>query len=83
VGAAYRRRKVEGTLLHDYSQSPYWPQISGPLAGVLELLDKFGSLVDIATASTRCLLDLVGRQGRIVKSSDMAPAPSDRSAWPI
>jgi hypothetical protein len=78
VDTARCRRKVEGTLLHDYGQSPYWPQVSGPLADVLDLFDKTDSLADIATASTRCLLNLLGWPGRMVKSSDMA-ASTDRS----
>lgn len=72
------RRKVAGTFLHDYGQSPFWPQGSGPLAGVLDLIDKTDSLSDIATASTKRLLDLLGWHGRMVKSSDLA-ASSDRS----
>jgi hypothetical protein len=72
------RRKVEGTLLHGYGQSPYWPQVSDPLHDVLDLLDKTDLLADITITSTECLLDLLDWQGRIVKSSDMT-ASSERS----
>jgi hypothetical protein len=78
VDGARCHRKVEGTLLHDYSQSPYWSQVSGPIYDVLDLFDKTDLLADITTASTRCLLDLVGWQGRIVKSTDIT-ASTERS----
>jgi hypothetical protein len=76
--AARCRRKVEGALRHDYGQSSYWPQVSGPLYDVLDLFDKTDSLADVNTASTRCLLDLVGWQGAFVRSSDLT-ASSERS----
>lgn len=78
VNTARCRRKVTGTLLHDYGQSPYWSHVSGPLARVLDLFDETDSLAGIATASTKCLLDLLGWHGRMVKSSDLA-ASSNRS----
>jgi hypothetical protein len=78
VDTARSRRKVEGTLLHYYGQSSYWPQISVSLQDVLDLTSNTDSLADITTASTRCLLDLVGWRGTVVCSSDLT-ASSERS----
>jgi hypothetical protein len=72
------RRKIRGTLLHSYGQSAHWSCVRDPLADMLDLLGKTDSLADIATASTRCLLDILGWQGQMIKSSDMA-ASTERS----
>lgn len=78
VDAARCRRKVEGTLWHEYGQSPFWPQVSTAITDVLDRFDHTDSLADIAITSTRCLLDLTGWQGWTVKGSDLT-ASSDRS----
>jgi|SRR5579859_3603536 hypothetical protein len=79
VDTARCRRKVEGTLLHYYGKSAYWPQVSGALDGVLDLLDKTDHLADVTTASTKWLLELMRWPGRLISSSDLS-ARSERSA---
>ncbi|WP_217163432.1 WbqC family protein [Streptomyces sp. AC512_CC834] len=67
-------RKTAGMLRQHYGASPYWPALAHTLAPVL---DAFGTVrtATVAEISTRVLLGLLGRQGKILVSSDLPSRP--------
>ncbi|WUG38577.1 WbqC family protein [Kitasatospora sp. NBC_00458] len=72
VDAALSRRRVEGVLHERYRASPTWPLLAERLQPVLELFENTDRLAEIAEATTRLLLDLLGWRGRVVHSSTLA-----------
>jgi hypothetical protein len=69
------RRRVAQTLPHHYRASPHWPSLAMALPPVLDLFTTTDSTAEIAEASTRILLDLLGWPGQILRSSHLAPRP--------
>ncbi|MFJ4668932.1 WbqC family protein [Kitasatospora purpeofusca] len=72
VDAARSRRRVEGSLREEYRASPFWPQLAERLRAVLELFASTDRTAEITEASTRLLLDMLGWQGAVVRSSAFA-----------
>ncbi|GAA2773649.1 WbqC family protein [Kitasatospora cinereorecta] len=72
VDAALSQRRVEGVLREQYRASPTWLQLAQRLQAVLALFERTDRMAVIAEASTRLLLDLLGWQGRVVRSSALA-----------
>ncbi|GAA2339056.1 WbqC family protein [Streptomyces cuspidosporus] len=71
VDLARSRRRTESMLRQYYASSPHWPVFDRVLALVLERFST-GKTAMVAEASTRILLDLLGWNGRILLSSQMA-----------
>ncbi|MBG0825700.1 WbqC family protein [Planomonospora sp. ID91781] len=72
----HRCRRRTAHLLHDnYRASPHWPLLCHALAPVLELFAVTDRTAVITEASTRILLDLLGWQGKILRSSDLPSRP--------
>lgn len=57
------RRRTEGMLRQHYGASPHWPALARGLGPVLDAFDT-GRTAAVAAASTRLLLDRLGRQGQ-------------------
>ncbi|WP_093807704.1 WbqC family protein [Streptomyces sp. Ncost-T6T-1] len=78
VDPARSRRKLLLSLQQHYGTSRHWTCLSEALPPLLDLMENTDSTAEIAEASTRLLLDLLGWQGRIVRS-DALPARTGRS----
>ncbi|WP_322767625.1 WbqC family protein [Frankia sp. Cr1] len=72
------RRRVARMLAQYYSSSPHWPALRRELDTVLERFVASGKTADVAEASTRVLLDLLGWNGQILRGSDL-PSRQGRS----
>ncbi len=72
------QRRTALLLQQYYGRSPHWPTFRKQLQPVLDLMTQTNRLVDIAEASTRLLLQLVGWQGQVLHSSEL-PARTGRS----
>ncbi|WP_326599040.1 WbqC family protein [Streptomyces sp. NBC_01803] len=72
------RRRVAQMLPQYYGASPHWPALRGELAVVLDLFETNDKTAEVAEASTRLLLDLLGWRGQILRSSRL-PARQGRS----
>ncbi|MBB4785294.1 WbqC family protein [Streptomyces rapamycinicus] len=68
------RRRTESMLRQYYASSPHWPAFDQALAPVLERFST-GKTAAVAEASTRILLDLLGWNGQILRSSQLAARP--------
>nr|WP_065960567.1 WbqC family protein [Streptomyces sparsogenes] len=69
------RRRLAQMLPHYYQTSPHWRafgQLLEPLLGLVTITDK---TAQVAEASTRLLLSLLGWSGQIVHSSDLPSRP--------
>ena len=62
-------RRIDGLLAQYYARSPHWRQVREPLQAVIDLITKTNRLDEISETSTRVMLDLLGWQGEIVRSS--------------
>lgn len=69
VEQARCQRRVAGMTAQYFGRSPHWWQVREPLAELARLIGKTDRLDEVAEASTRMLLDLLGWQGEIVHSS--------------
>ncbi|MEV7915421.1 WbqC family protein [Streptomyces griseus] len=78
VDPARSRRKLLLSLQQHYGTSPHWARLREALQPLLDLMEGTDSTAEIAEASTRLLLDLLGWRGRIVRS-DTLPARTGRS----
>nr|BEK65738.1 WbqC family protein [Kitasatospora purpeofusca] len=72
VDPGLARRRLEGVLREQYRASPAWPVLAERLHPMLELFETTDRTAEIAEASTRLLLDLLGWRGRVVRSSTLA-----------
>ena len=72
------RRRVMHMLAQHYSSCPDWPALRHELDSALVQFRRSDKTADVAEASTRMLLNLVGWKGRILYSSQM-PARSEPS----
>jgi hypothetical protein len=72
------RRRTERLLAQYYRRSPHWPAIRDHLHPVLATLQHTDRLADVAEASTRALLELVGWSGAVIRASTQ-PARTERS----
>ncbi|WP_413801094.1 WbqC family protein [Streptomyces iranensis] len=70
---ARSRRCLAQLLLQYYRASPHWPAFGRALDPVLDLFATTNKTVEVAEASTRVLLNLLGWQGRVLRSSLFAP----------
>lgn len=71
-------RRVTQLVRDYYGRSPWWPLLVGPVEQVAVSLAAGSWLADVAEASTLALLDVLGWQGRVVRSSSL-DARQDRS----
>lgn len=69
------RRRTEQMLRQYYGSSPHWPVLAQSLGRVLDLFAITDKTAEVAEASTRTLLDLLGWKGRILRSSRLAGRP--------
>jgi hypothetical protein len=69
------RRRVARMLAQYYSASPHWPVLRRELDGVLDRFSASDRTADVAEASTRVLLDLLGWNGQILRGSDLPSRP--------
>lgn len=72
------RRRVMHMLAQHYGSSTDWPLFRQELDSVLDEFWRTDKTADVAEASTRMLLGLMGWKGRILYSSRL-PASSERS----
>ncbi|MFF9016656.1 WbqC family protein [Streptomyces sp. NPDC014870] len=72
------RRRVMHMLALHYRSCPDWPVLRHELDSALAQFRQSDKTADVAEASTRMLLNLVGWEGRILYSSQL-PARSERS----
>lgn len=75
---ARSQRRMARMLPQHYRTSPHWPELHRKLSPVLDLFATTDKIADIAEASTRLLLDLLGWQGQILHSG-LLPARTGRS----
>jgi hypothetical protein len=71
------RRLLQLPAQH-YHASPYWRDLHLALTSSASAADNVGGTAAVAETSTRALLNLLGWQGTILRSSDL-PASSGRS----
>ncbi|WSU98702.1 WbqC family protein [Streptomyces sp. NBC_01023] len=70
-----RSRLRTGSMLRQhYAASPYWPVLDAAMTLVLERFST-GRIADVAEVSTRILLDLLGWQGQVLRSSRLPSRP--------
>jgi hypothetical protein len=69
------RRRVAHMLPHYYRASPHWPALARELPCVLDQFTATGKTADVAEASTRILLELLGWKGPILRSSHLPARP--------
>ncbi|NEW72515.1 WbqC family protein [Streptomyces rhizosphaericus] len=69
------RRRTAQMLRQHYTSSPHWPTLDRALAAVLPLFEATDKTAAVAETSTRILLDLLGWNGRILRSSQLAVRP--------
>jgi hypothetical protein len=72
-------RRVTQLVRNYYGRSPWWSLLVGPVEQVAGSLAAGTRLADVAEASTLALLNLLGWQGRVVRSSSLDARP-ERSA---
>ncbi|MFD4480372.1 WbqC family protein [Streptomyces sp. NPDC058471] len=72
------RRRVTHMLSQHYKRSPYWPLLRAKLDAVTAEFAATDRTARIAEVSTRILLDLLGWEGRVLRSSQFVVRP-DRS----
>jgi hypothetical protein len=78
VDPAKSQRKLAHLLQQYYGASSHWADFQGVLKPVLDDFDVTDSTAEIAEASTRLLLDLLGWDGQILHSSTL-PSRSGRT----
>jgi hypothetical protein len=66
------QRRTEQMLKQYYSSSDYWSEFDVSLQSVLQRFSATASVAKIAEQTTRELLQMLGWQGEIIRSSDMA-----------
>ncbi|WP_369380419.1 WbqC family protein [Streptomyces sp. cg36] len=71
-------RRVAGMLAQHYKQSPHWADLRPRLTPLLDLFTTTDRAAEITEASTHLLLDLLGWQGQIIRSSQL-PTHTGRS----
>jgi hypothetical protein len=69
------RRRTAQMLRQHYGTSPHWSAFEHRLTPLLDLFETTDKTADIAEASTRVLLDLLGWTGKIVRSSQLPARP--------
>ncbi|WP_438293142.1 WbqC family protein [Streptomyces sp. HUAS TT7] len=69
------QRRTALMLQQRYGASPHWPLLQDALATVLSLFETTPRTADLAEASTRRLLDLLGWKGQILRSSQLPARP--------
>jgi hypothetical protein len=69
------RRRTAGMIGQHYRSSPHWPALRNPLDEVLGLFEVTDRTAAIAEASTRALLDVLGWNGEILRSSRLPARP--------
>ncbi|MGW2597104.1 WbqC family protein [Streptomyces klenkii] len=74
VEPARSRQRTARTLQH-YAASPHWPAFRQALAAVLDAFSTSDRTAAVAEASARALLNLLGWQGRILRSSSLPARP--------
>ncbi|MEU0004588.1 WbqC family protein [Streptomyces sp. NPDC006314] len=72
------RRRVMHMLAQHYGRCTDWPLLRRELDSMLVQFGRTDKIADVAEASTRVLLNLLGWKGRILYSSRL-PARSERS----
>lgn len=72
---ARSQRRFAQMLPHYYRASPHWPAFRRELASLADLFDVTDKTADIAEASTRILLALLGWRGQILRSSKLPARP--------
>ncbi|WP_116211642.1 WbqC family protein [Streptomyces olivoreticuli] len=75
---AQSQRRTTRVLRQHFGTSPYWHAFEQALAPVLDAFTTSDRTAPVAETSTRALLDLLGWQGRILRSSSL-PARPERS----
>ena len=82
VEPARSRRRTAHMLQQHYAASPHWPAFQQALTSVLDLFDTTDKTADVAEASTRILLNLLGWTGVVLRSSSVhaRPGRSERLA---
>ncbi|WP_432093185.1 WbqC family protein [Streptomyces sp. bgisy100] len=63
------QRRTAQILRQYYGASPHWPAFQQPLTSLLDLFDTTDRTADLAEASTRILLNLLGWTGCVLHSS--------------
>lgn len=69
------RRRVAQMLTHHYAPSRHWATLRRELPQVLDLFTLTDRTAEVAEASTRLLLDLLGWPGTILRSSELDARP--------
>ncbi|WP_399123453.1 WbqC family protein [Streptomyces sp. N2A] len=69
------RRRTAQMLQQHYGASPHWPAFHQALASVIDLFDATDRTADVAEASTRILLNVLGWTGRVLRSSRLNARP--------
>ncbi|MFF4408458.1 WbqC family protein [Streptomyces sp. NPDC001407] len=72
---AQSRQRTVRTLQQHYGASPHWPAFQQALATVLDTFTTSDRTAAVAEASARALLNLLGWQGRILRSSSLPARP--------
>ncbi|MCQ4081956.1 WbqC family protein [Streptomyces sp. RB6PN25] len=72
---ARSRRRLGQMLPHYYQASRHWPVFGRELASVLDLFTMTDKTAEVAEASTRVLLGLLGWSGKILRSSRLPARP--------
>ncbi|MCZ4102557.1 WbqC family protein [Streptomyces sp. H39-C1] len=75
VDPVQSRRRTRPILCQHYGTSPHWPAFDLALTVVLDLFGTTDKTAEIAEASTRILLDLLGWKGQILHSSQLTARP--------
>ncbi len=72
VEPAQCQRRVLGMLRQHYGRSRHWRALESVVIGVSNMPVTTNRLPEVTESSTRGLLDLLGWQGAVVRSSDLA-----------
>ncbi|WP_381586903.1 WbqC family protein [Streptomyces fildesensis] len=71
-------RRLHQLPAQHYRASPHWQVLHAALEPAVRTIAETAGTAAVAEATTRCLLNLLGWRGSVVRSSDLA-ASSDRS----
>ncbi|MHA7956334.1 WbqC family protein [Streptomyces sp. L500] len=69
------RQRTARTLQQHYGSSPHWPAFRQAMAAVLDAFATSDRTAAVAEASARALLNLLGWQGRVLRSSSLPARP--------
>jgi hypothetical protein len=82
VDSEKSRRRVALTIQQYYGRSPHWPTLRSALDEILDVFERTDRVMDVAEASTRVLLNMLGWQGDVLDSTELhaRPGRSERLA---